>query len=126
LRDYLLGLSLKPKTVKNILGSLRALVLDARERTDYVPGAPFATMKWPRTPVAEPDPFDASERDRVIGWFRDRKPHYYPFVLTLFRTGMRPSEATNRMTTSSSTSGRAARSTRASGPGSSGTDHCGR
>lgn len=94
LRDHLLGLSLKPKTVKNILGSLRALVHDARERTDFVQGAPFATMKWPRTPAAEPDPFDAEERDRILAWFRDRKPHYYPFVLTLFRTGMRPSEAT--------------------------------
>ena len=94
LRDHLLGLSLKPKTVKNILGSLRALVLDARERTDFVPSAPFATMKWPRTPPVEPDPFDVVERDRIVAWFRERKPHYYPFVLTLFRTGMRPSEAT--------------------------------
>jgi integrase len=93
-RDYLLGLNLKPKTVKNILGSLRALVLDARERTDFVSGAPFATMKWPRTPSAEPDPFDAAERDRIVEWFRNHKRHYYPFVLTLFRTGMRPSEAT--------------------------------
>ena len=94
LRDHLLGLSLKPKTVKNILGSLRALVHDARERTDFIQGSPFATMKWTRTPPAEPDPFDAAERDRIVEWFRDRKPHYYPFVLTLFRTGMRPSEAT--------------------------------
>jgi integrase len=94
LRDHLLGLSLRPKTVKNILGSLRALVHDARERTDFVPSAPFATMKWPRSSAAEPDPFDAAERDRIVAWFRDRKPHYYPFVMTLFRTGMRPSEAT--------------------------------
>lgn len=94
LRDHLLGLSLKPKTAKNILGSLRALVHDARERTDFIHGSPFATMKWTRTPSAEPEPFDAKERDRIVEWFRDRKPHYYPFVLTLFRTGMRPSEAT--------------------------------
>ena len=39
-------------------------------------------------------PFDAEERDCIVEWFRARKPHYYPFVLTLFRTGMRPSEAT--------------------------------
>lgn len=94
LRDYLLELDLKPKTAKNILGSLRSLVRDAMERTDYIQGNPFAQLKWQRSLPAEPDPFDGRERDGIITWFKTNKPHYYPFVLTLLFTGMRPSEAT--------------------------------
>jgi len=94
LRDRLLGMGLKPKTVKNVLGSLRAMVLDAIERTDHVQANPFARLRWQRSVPAEPDPFEEGERDRIIAWFRKHKAHYHPFVLTLFLTGMRPSEAT--------------------------------
>jgi len=93
LRDHLLALDLKPKTVKNILGSLRTLVRDAMKRTDHIQGNPFAQLKWQRSLPDEPDPFDEAERDRIITWFKTRKPHYHPFVLTLLFTGMRPSEA---------------------------------
>jgi len=93
LRDRFRTLGLSDKTSKNILGSLRSLMRDARERYDEVTAQP-PQMKWPRRPPTRPDPFSSEERQRIIAWFRAKKPHYHSFVLTLFHTGMRPSEAT--------------------------------
>ena len=78
LRDYLVGRDLKPKTAKNVLGSLRALVRDAMDRTDYIQGNPFAQLKWQRSLPAEPDPFDERERDSIVTWFKIHKLHYHP------------------------------------------------
>ncbi len=93
LRDRLRALDLADKTVRNVLGSFRSLMRDARERFDEVTAEP-PRMKWPRRPAKRPDPFTSEERQRIVAWFRARKPHYHAFVLTLFHTGMRPSEAT--------------------------------
>jgi integrase len=48
---------------------------------------------WPRTRLRDPDPFTEDERDKILAYFKQKIPHYYPFVLTQFLTGMRPSEA---------------------------------
>ena len=53
---------------------------------------PFAAMTRPRVVSPPPDPFTADERDRMLGWFFERQRSYHPFLLTLFYTGMRPSE----------------------------------
>jgi integrase len=90
----LIGTGLKVKTVRNIIdGSFRAMIRDARAE-EHLAGDPFAGLKWPRTSPPKPDPFTPEERDRILQWFLDRKPFYYPFVFLLFHTGMRPSEAT--------------------------------
>jgi integrase len=44
-------------------------------------------------PPPTPDPFTIEDRDRILSWFQERRPFYLHFVLTLFHTGMRPSEA---------------------------------
>lgn len=54
---------------------------------------PFVGLKWERTIRKKPDPFTASERDKILGWFATKRRWYYPFAFTLFHTGMRPSEA---------------------------------
>jgi integrase len=54
---------------------------------------PFEALVWPRKALTKPDPFDEEERDAVIAYFQQKVRFYYPFVYTLFFTGMRPSEA---------------------------------
>jgi hypothetical protein len=39
-----------------------------------------------------PDPFTEEERDKILAFYRDKRPRWYPFVATLFWTGMRPGE----------------------------------
>jgi len=100
------GLGLK--TVRNVIdGSLRAMFRDAR-KSGVETAFPFGDLDWPRRVAPGPDPFTEEERDRLLQYFlRKRwrlgrhKGHYqanayfpyYAFLLTLFFTGMRPSEA---------------------------------
>jgi integrase len=59
---------------------------------------PFpANLRWPKEDTLvgviasdEPDPFEAKERDRMLEWYRQHKPYWYPFLQ--FWTGCRPSE----------------------------------
>ncbi len=96
--------ALAEKTIKNvILGSLKALVRDAR-RDGYAVSVAFADLEWTEIVEEDPDPFDADERDRILEYFRrktfkfggfnDRRPHYpyFAFLFTAFFTGCRPSE----------------------------------
>lgn len=93
LRAALLREGLAAKTVKNIIGSsLRALVRDAIG-DELLTANPFLGLEWERTIRKKPDPFTAEERDRILAWFAASRRWYYPFVFTLFHTGMRPSEA---------------------------------
>ncbi len=97
-RSYLVAeRQLSIKSAKNIINaSFRACYRDAR-KIDRLPALtgdnPFAALDWPRTRTKDPDPFSEDERDRILTHFREKIPHYYPFVLTQFLTGMRPSEA---------------------------------
>ncbi len=86
---------LSAKTVRNIIdGSFRAMIRDAREVDHLIGGDPFAAMKWPDKKTPRPDPFTREERDKILEYFRASEPFYYPFVFTMFWTGMRPSECT--------------------------------
>ena len=69
------------------------MMRDARKIDGLIENDPFAALDWPRLPVQKPDPFTEEERDKIIQHFREKNRFYYPFVYTLFRTGMRPSEA---------------------------------
>jgi integrase len=69
------------------------MVRDAREVDYLIEKDPFTALQWPRLKAAKPDPFTEEERDSLIGYFRTNVPFYFPFVYTLFFTGMRPSEA---------------------------------
>jgi integrase len=107
LRDLQLALRKRPlaeKTVKNvILGSLKALVRDAR-RDGYEISVTFSDLEWAEILEDDPDPFDEDERDRLLDYFRrkswkvggfdERRPHhaYFAFLFTAFFTGCRPSE----------------------------------
>lgn len=101
---------LSVKYVKNIIsGSFRAMIAQARD-DDLVSRDVFGKLKWPEAEPPEPDPLTAEERTRIIDWFNHKRfgfhpglgsmenrwlphPHYHAFVVTLFWTGMRPSEA---------------------------------
>jgi integrase len=107
LRDLQLELrrhGLSEKTIRNIvLGSLKAMVRDARRDGYDVPWA-FRDLEWNDAIPDEPDPFTEEERDRLleyfhskrwkVGGFNETRPHYtnYAFLYTLFYTGCRPSE----------------------------------
>jgi integrase len=84
------------KSVRNVIdASFRAMFRDART-VDYFPELqgkdPFAALHWPRLRTGRPDPFTEEERDAVLDYCQEKTSHYYPFVYTLFYTGMRPSE----------------------------------
>ena len=44
------------------------------------------------TTKQKPDPFNEAERDALLGYFRKGRRRFFPFVLTAFWTGARPSE----------------------------------
>jgi len=94
-RVELLRKGLSVKTVRNIIdSSFRALYRDARAEIEELHGRdPFIDIQWPRAQREKPDPFTAEERDRILTWWLENDFFYYPWVFTLFHTGMRPSEA---------------------------------
>jgi Phage integrase, N-terminal SAM-like domain len=69
-RAELLKKGLTLKTARNVIdGTLRALMRDARTVDKLIPHDVFAELPpkwWPRRPKAKPDPFDPTERDRVL------------------------------------------------------------
>ncbi len=87
------GLSVK--TCRNIIdGSFRAMYRDARAKIEELKGRdPFMDVQWPEVEREKPDPFLSDERDRILDFFRERDPFYYPWVLLAFMAGLRPSEA---------------------------------
>ena len=86
-----MGLSLK--SCRNIIdGTFRAMVRDARKHgigeKDH-----FTNLEWARIIISpKPDPFTAEDRDAILKHFKEKYIFYYPFLLTLFGTGARPSE----------------------------------
>jgi integrase len=81
------------KTSRNIIdSSFRAMWRSALEE-GVVEHNPFAALKWPRKEKKRPDAFTIDERERIITYWGFNDPFYFPWLLTLFRTGMRPSEA---------------------------------
>ena len=94
-RSYLIQeRELSIKSVQNIIGaSFRAMVRDARQVDYLLEKDPFEAIQWPRLKTARPDPFTEEERDAILSYFREKRPHSFPFAYTLFLTGMRPSEA---------------------------------
>jgi len=94
-RVELLRKGLSVKTARNIIdASFRALYRDARAEIEELRGRdPFIDIQWPAMPRRKPDPFTGEERDRIIAYWIENDFFYYPWVFTLFHTGMRPSEA---------------------------------
>jgi len=88
----LLASGLSAKTVRNIVdATFMAMWRDALAE-EIVTNNPFAALRWIRAQRSRPDPFTAQERDKILGHFRETDFFYFPWVFTLFHTGMRPSE----------------------------------
>lgn len=68
------------------------MVRNARTVDYLIETDPFAVLRWDRAKKPRPDPFTESERDKLLEWFLEHQPFYFPFVYSLFYTGMRPSE----------------------------------
>jgi integrase len=94
---------LSVKTAKNALnGSLRSMFRDAVSE-GLLESNPFSMLPprwWPASPKPQPDPFEESERDEILNYFREKHGTTwraaYVFLYTLFWTGARPSELTAR------------------------------
>jgi len=84
------------KTARNIMdGSLRAMIRDAGRRIERNPFNDLPANWWPRLPQHEPDPYTEQERDAILEYYRNNRPHWaYAFTFFRFWTGARPSEAT--------------------------------
>ncbi len=91
----LLSGGLSVKTCRNIIdGSFRALYRDARIEIEELSGRdPFMDIRWPVVAREKPDPFLPEERDKILDFFREGDPFYFPWVLLAFMAGTRPSEA---------------------------------
>jgi integrase len=68
------------------------MIRDARKVDYLIEENPFEALQWPRVQPLKPNRFTEEERDNIVGYFRSHVPFYFPFVYTLFFTGMRPSE----------------------------------
>src|SRR6266436_4561127 len=67
---------------------------DARAEIEELKGRdPFIDVQWPAPQRTKPDPFTAEERDKIVTHWAKTDFFYFPWVFTLFHTGMRPSEA---------------------------------
>lgn len=83
----------KVKTVRNMIdASFRSMWGDAMAE-QAVEHNPFAALSWPRRERLRPDPFTAVERERILAYCAERDPFWWAWLVTLFHTGMRPSEA---------------------------------
>jgi integrase len=69
------------------------MIRDARTVDRLIEKDPFEALVWPRRSLGKPQPFTKEERDDILAYFREKNRFYYPFVFTMFFTGMRPSEA---------------------------------
>ncbi|MCA9454318.1 MAG: site-specific integrase [Nitrospiraceae bacterium] len=85
----------KPKTIKNVLLCLSALFTEALEDGHVQHNPALKTSKLIKTGKCgeEVDTFSHEEECRVLQTTKEKYPHYYPFILLLFRTGMREGEA---------------------------------
>ena len=96
-RDRMTAEELAPKTIRNVVsGSLRAMLREAKAEGVSQSYDLFDNLELAPGTGFNPDPFDAEERDAILRYFRDDLAggRWYPFVLTLALTGMRPGEAT--------------------------------
>jgi integrase len=92
-RQRLLAKGLSVKTCRNIIdASFRAMWRDALIE-GKVKENPFALLRWPRAKRHRPTPFKPEERDRIIQWWAENNPYFYPWIYFQFFTGMRPSES---------------------------------
>ena len=101
LKVQLLSAGLSVSTAQKVInGPLRAMIRDAKKLDGLAIEDPFTGLEWPEVPVTKPDPFTEQERDKIIGYFRQKagegKIRFLDYVIVylLFWTGMRPSEAT--------------------------------
>jgi integrase len=86
-------------------GHFRALFRDARLAAKAaarglgvaLPGwtldNPFEELVWKDGLSAEPDPFTDEEKRKLLDYFREKKPGWYPLLLWQLEVGTRPSEA---------------------------------
>lgn len=83
------------KTARNIcVDTLKRILTDATAEALRSGANPAHELGWPkRRTRTVPDPLTMAERDAVLGYLRERKTAWYPYVATLLWTGMRPSEA---------------------------------
>lgn len=96
-QSAMLGKGLALNSVKHaITSTFKAMWKHARiTMQDQVRlGNPFDGLTWPKAISDAPDPFPEDEEKKILEAFRTKRPVYYPLALALFRTGMRPSEAT--------------------------------
>ena len=83
----------KPKTIRNVLVPLSAIYEQAIEDGRNVQNParkPAKLVKSPKRTIE--GVFTQAEAELVLHAFKTHQPHYYPFALMLFRTGMREGE----------------------------------
>ena len=84
------GNGISEKSAANVVrGTLRAYLRDRGYSL-----AALETLRWERyAPSREQDPFDETERDKLLGWFRGKRPFGEYLSLCLRFRGISPSEA---------------------------------
>jgi len=86
---------LKPKSIKNVLLCISSLYSDAIEDGHVQHNPALRPSKLIKTAKRSEDvvAFTYEEECRVLQTAKDKCPHYFPFILLLFRTGLREGEA---------------------------------
>lgn len=83
------GKGLSEKTAQNVVrGTLRAFLRDVKAPLALLDG-----LRWERyAPTRQQDPFSASEREKVLRWFRMKRPVFEHVSVALRFAGITPSE----------------------------------
>lgn len=81
-----------PNSVRNVMRTL-SLILDEAEREGLGANPCRKLPRMKAGPRDKPNPFTATEVARLLAVFREHRPAYWEFALTLARTGMRIGEA---------------------------------
>jgi Phage integrase, N-terminal SAM-like domain len=64
------------KTARNVIdGALRPIFRDAGRRMERNPFNDIPANWWPRLRKKEPDPFTETERDRILEFYKTKRPH---------------------------------------------------
>ena len=56
-------------------------------------------IQWPAAETQKPDPFTEEEKTKILAFFYEHEPFYYPWVYLAFEVGTRPSEASALLAT---------------------------